>query len=167
MDAHGRLCCSTSPARRVPKLLRDKEVPAAVAAIASSCLTIWPGSTCRVNTLSIRRGQHQPQPVFSDLCDPEIESYLAALAAFDARYVVEPPVSFLVISAGVRRDSSDRPRAVHGGTSASSGSGGDPPCPSPTADLLDGSRHFVDHWSSGMSCVRSTSAGVSSAKQCG
>jgi hypothetical protein len=67
-----------------PILLRDKEVTAAVAAIVSSCLTIWPGSTCRVSTLSIRRCQHQPQPVFHDLCDPEIESYLAALAAFDA-----------------------------------------------------------------------------------
>jgi hypothetical protein len=50
----------------------------------SSCLTIWPGSTFRVSTLSIRLGQHQPQPVVSDLWDPEIESYLAALAAFDA-----------------------------------------------------------------------------------
>jgi hypothetical protein len=67
-----------------PTLLWDEEVTAAVAAIVTSCLTIWPGSTCRVSTLSIRRGQHQPQPVFSDLCDPEIESYLVALAAFDA-----------------------------------------------------------------------------------
>jgi hypothetical protein len=67
-----------------PTVLRDEEVTAAVAAIVTSCLTIWPGSTCRVSTLSIRRGQHQPQPVFSDLCDPEIESYLVALAAFDA-----------------------------------------------------------------------------------
>jgi hypothetical protein len=67
-----------------PTVLRDKEVTATVAAIVSSRLTIWPGSTCRINTLSISRGQHQPQPVVSDLWDPEIESYLAALAAFDA-----------------------------------------------------------------------------------
>ena len=73
--------------RRPSGALRDKEVTAAVAAIVRSCLTIWPESTCRVSTLSIRRGQHQPQPVFSDLCDPEIESYLAALAAFDASTV--------------------------------------------------------------------------------
>jgi hypothetical protein len=74
MDAYGRLCRSTSPARRVPKLLRDKEVTATVAAKVSSCLITWPGSTCRVSTLSIRRRQHQPQPVFSDLCDPEMRA---------------------------------------------------------------------------------------------
>ena len=81
---HGPSSRSVLDFDRSPTVLRDKEVTAAVAAIVSSCLTIWPGSMCRVNTLSIRRGQHQPQPVFSDLCDPEIESYLAALAAFDA-----------------------------------------------------------------------------------
>ena len=32
---------------------------------------------------------------------------------------------------------------------------------------LTAPRHFFDHWSRGRSCVRSTSAGVSSAKQCG
>ena len=97
---------------------------------------------------------------------PEIESYLAALAAFDASTLS----SHLFVRRDIRSsasDSSDRSRAMHGGTSASSGSGGDPSCPSPTADLHDGSRHFFDHWSSGRSCVRSTSAGVSSAKQCG
>jgi hypothetical protein len=53
-----------------PTVLRDEEVTAAVAAIVTSCLTIWPGSTCRVSTLSIRRGQHQPQPVFSAYVTP-------------------------------------------------------------------------------------------------
>jgi hypothetical protein len=33
--------------------------------------------------------------------------------------------------------------------------------------VLDRSRHFFNHWSRGRSCVCSTSAGVSSAKQCG
>jgi hypothetical protein len=33
--------------------------------------------------------------------------------------------------------------------------------------VLDRSRHFFDHLSRGRSCIRSTSAGVSSAKQCG
>jgi hypothetical protein len=113
MDAHGRLRRSTSPARRVLKLLRDKEVTATVAGIVSSCLTIWPGSTCWVSTLSIRRGPHQPQPVFSDLWDPEIE-LLGGIGSLRCEVRCRATCSFLVISARVRRVSSDRPRAVHG-----------------------------------------------------
>jgi hypothetical protein len=41
------------------------------------------------------------------------------------------------------------------------------PHPPRLDQVLDRSRHFFDHWSRGRSCVRSTSAGVSSAKQCG
>ena len=65
----------------VLKLLRDKEFRCCHSEQLSNHLA-------RVNVpgkhLVNQTGQHQPQPVFSDLWDPEIESYLAALAAFDA-----------------------------------------------------------------------------------
>jgi hypothetical protein len=166
MDAHGRLRRSTSPARRVLKLLRDKEVTATVAATVSSCLTIWPGSTCRVNTLSIRRANTSPSP-----CSPIYGTpRLRATWRHWQPSMRGSLSSHLFVPRDIRSSASRFFRWASGnawGTSASSGSGGDPSCPSPTADLLDGSRHFVDHWSRGRSCVRSTSAGVSSAKQCG
>jgi hypothetical protein len=110
MDAHGRLRRSTSPARRVLKLLRDKGSHRCRRCHSEQLSNHLARVNLPVNTLSINTSPSPCSPIYGT---PRLRATWRHWQP-SMRVRCRVTCSFLVISARVRRDSSDGPRAMHG-----------------------------------------------------